>query len=101
MPLYVYNCDDCDRQFEVFVRSRATRAPSACEHCGGKHISRQISGFAVAHSELDRLRSQDPQYKQMVEESVRETASYADPMRHLEKMIPFDAADDPGDPINF
>jgi len=32
---------------------------------------------------------------------VKKSASYADPMRHLEKMIPFDAVDDPGDPIEF
>ncbi|MEZ4501358.1 MAG: zinc ribbon domain-containing protein [Dehalococcoidia bacterium] len=100
MPLYVYRCDDCDERFEVFLRTPRASSPSTCEHCGSKNIKRQVAGFAVANSELDRLRALDPQYKRMVEDHVRDTPE-ADPMRHLEKMIPFDAAQEVGDPVDF
>jgi putative FmdB family regulatory protein len=100
VPLYVYDCNACDHRFEVFLRSSSAVAPETCESCGSTSISRSVSGFAIARSELDRLRTLDPRYKQMVDEAVKSTPE-ADPERHLKKMIPFSAASEVGDPINF
>jgi putative FmdB family regulatory protein len=100
MPLYVYDCNDCDHRFEVFLRSANAVAPSRCESCGSVSIARTVSGFAIARSELERLRALDPRYKRMVDEAVRNTPE-ADPERHLQKMIPFDAAAEVGDRIDF
>ena len=99
MPIFEYRCLACSEQFDVLLRSAKARPPSKCPHCGARRIERQLARFSVAHSELDTLRALDPKYKQMVDDEMRKTASYADPMRHLEKMSPLDAAHAPGDPL--
>lgn len=100
MPLYVYDCGDCDHRFEVFLRSSTAAVPVKCESCGSASISRSVSGFAIARSELERLRALDPRYKRMIEEAVKNTPE-ADPERHLKKMTSFDSATEVGDRINF
>lgn len=74
--------------------------PEACQICGESAIERQLSAFAVTHSEVDALRSLDPMYKRMVEDQMARTPD-AEPMRLLNKLTPFDAAADPGEPIDF
>lgn len=101
MPIYEYECEDCGVATEILVRSIYFRSPTDCQDCGSTNIKKKLANFSVAHSEIDELRALDPKYKRMVDDEVRRSASYGDPMRHIEKMIPFDAVDDPGDPINF
>ncbi|MEE8337265.1 MAG: zinc ribbon domain-containing protein [Dehalococcoidia bacterium] len=101
MPIYEYECEDCGAAIEILVRSIYFRSPTDCQECQSTNIKKKLANFSVAHSEVDTLRALDPKYKRMVEDEVRRSASYADPMRHIEKMIPFDAVDDPGDPINL
>jgi putative FmdB family regulatory protein len=101
MPIYEYRCRDCSAEIELLVRTVYFRPPTSCAECGSKSVERKLANFAVARSELDRLRSMDPKYKQMVDDEMRKTESYAEPMKHLAKMIPMDAVDDPGDPVDF
>lgn len=50
MPIYEYQCDDCDTRFEMLrPRSKADNPP-ACKNCQGTHTSRAVSRFA-AHSD--------------------------------------------------
>ncbi len=100
MPLYEYRCADCSAETERLERAAAVRPPLKCDRCGSTRMDRQLAGSASAHSEFDRVQALDPKYKQMVDDEWRKT-SYADPMKYLEKMIPFEAADDPGDPIEL
>ncbi len=100
MPLYEYRCADCSAETERLVRAAAARSPLKCDQCGSTHMDRKPAAFAIAHSELDNVQALDPKYRQILDEEWRKT-SYADPMNYLKKMIPFDAADDPGDPIDF
>ncbi len=99
MPLYTYRCQKCESVFEALVRPNRPE-PDACQICGEASIQRQMSAFAVTHSEIDALRSLDPTYKRMVEDQMARTPD-AEPMRLLNKLTPFDAAEDPGDPIDF
>lgn len=99
MPLYTYRCQKCEAVFEALVRPNRPE-PEACQICGEAAIQRQMAAFAVTHSEVDALRSLDPMYKRMVEDQMARTPD-AEPMRLLNKLTPFDAADDPGDPIDF
>jgi len=49
MPIYEYQCDDCDTRFEMLrPRSKADKPP-VCKNCQGSHTSRAVSRFA-AHS---------------------------------------------------
>ncbi|MEX2031989.1 MAG: zinc ribbon domain-containing protein [Dehalococcoidia bacterium] len=99
MPLYTYRCGACDTEFEALVRPNKPE-PEACQACGKKQIARQLSRFAITHSEVDSLRSLDPMYKRMVEDQMARTPE-AEPMRLLNKLTPFDAAQEVGDPIDF
>jgi putative FmdB family regulatory protein len=99
MPLYTYRCDACGAIFEALVRPNRPE-PAKCEICGKPEIQRQLSAFAVTHSEVDALRSLDPMYKRMVEDQMAKTPD-AEPMRLLNKLTPFDAAHEVGDPIDF
>ncbi|MPZ98899.1 MAG: hypothetical protein GEU80_06075 [Dehalococcoidia bacterium] len=100
MPLHTYQCNDCQSVFEVLVRPPRRQGPEKCEFCGKNNLTKKPSAFAVTHNELDALRSLDPTYKRMVEDQMAKTPE-AEPMRHLNKLTPFSAASDPGDPIDF
>ena len=39
MPLYEYNCLDCDSQFELLIRASET---PACPHCEGEQLVKQL-----------------------------------------------------------
>ena len=97
MPIYAYRCPACALQFEVLVRAAE---PERCEQCGASGIERAVTSFAVTHSDLEQMRSLDPKYKQMVDDLIDSTPE-AEPMRLLDRLTPFDAAEDPGDPIEF
>ena len=42
MPIYEYACDDCQKEFEMFVGIRDA-AVQECKHCAGKNIRKLIS----------------------------------------------------------
>ncbi len=46
MPLYEFQCVECDRPFEELVRSSAAIAEVKCPTCGSEHIQRKLSMFA-------------------------------------------------------
>lgn len=48
MPLYEYRCPECQGRFEVIQHLGASAAETACPTCGGKHVERQFSTFAMA-----------------------------------------------------
>src|SRR5579864_4920034 len=101
MPLYVCQCRRCDVRTEVFQRRMdAPREGCVCEACGSGELDRVYTPFAVYRSELDKLRSLDPKYHARVDQALANTRE-ADPMRHLERMTPFESAAEPGDPIKF
>ena len=100
MPLYVYQCRRCDVRTEVFQRRIDTPREAVCEACGAIELERVYSTFATYRSELDRLRSLDPKYYARVDQALDNTRE-ADPMRHLQRMTPFDSVSEPGEPIKF
>lgn len=53
MPIYEYRCNACKRRTSVFVRSVSSPVRAACEHCGGKKLSRLVSKFAVHDGRLN------------------------------------------------
>ena len=44
MPIYEYNCRDCDATFEALVRSGE---PVACPHCGSASLNKLLSAPVV------------------------------------------------------
>ena len=40
MPLYDYHCQDCDKTFELLVRSSTI---PACPACAGQHLEKLLS----------------------------------------------------------
>lgn len=47
MPIYEYACQDCDTQFEKFVRSMQADVKVKCPQCGGTHIKKGWSIFGT------------------------------------------------------
>src|SRR4051794_4780404 len=100
MPVYVYECKQCNRTSEVFQRSVSAASQPVCDHCGSGDLQRAVTSFAVPKSEIDRLQQLDPRYYRKVDDAIARTPE-ADPMRHLQKMTPYSAASDPGPKIDF
>ncbi|MCC6528620.1 MAG: zinc ribbon domain-containing protein [Polyangiaceae bacterium] len=48
MRLYDFRCDDCDRVFEELV---SPGDEVRCPACASTHATRQLSAFAVGHSD--------------------------------------------------
>jgi putative FmdB family regulatory protein len=46
MPIYEYDCGDCERRFEILVRDDEDKSP-ACPDCGGRRCARAFSTFAM------------------------------------------------------
>jgi putative FmdB family regulatory protein len=43
MPIYEYDCRECEKRFETLVRSRDEKV--ACPECGGEQVERAWSTF--------------------------------------------------------
>ena len=48
MPLYEFNCQSCNQDFEKLVPSSNWRGTAACPHCGSKKLMKKLSTFASA-----------------------------------------------------
>jgi putative FmdB family regulatory protein len=57
MPIYEYQCSDCNRRVSLLWRSMAAAAEGTpvCPRCGGQQLRRLISRVAVVRSEESRL----------------------------------------------
>ena len=69
MPIYEYQCEDCEQRVELFVRSPGAGSERAtCPECGGRRLKRLFSGFATSaepsfpgYAALDDVDSEDPE----------------------------------------
>jgi putative FmdB family regulatory protein len=48
MPLYEYQCRDCEREVELLVRNEHERLE--CPECGGSKLMKLLSVTASAHT---------------------------------------------------
>ncbi|MDC0357978.1 zinc ribbon domain-containing protein [Oligoflexia bacterium] len=49
MPIYEFQCADCNHKFEVLMRNDAEH-PEKCPACGAPAPEKQLSGFAVGEA---------------------------------------------------
>jgi putative FmdB family regulatory protein len=96
----VYQCRRCEVRTEVLQRRLDVPREAVCEACGSADLERVFTPFATYRSEFDKLRELDPKYYARVDRALAKTRE-ADPMRHLQRMTPFDSATEPGEPIKF
>ena len=47
MPIYEYECADCQERFEDLIRNKADEEALACPACGSKKLTKQMSAFGV------------------------------------------------------
>ncbi|MBX2992880.1 MAG: zinc ribbon domain-containing protein [Bacteroidetes bacterium] len=52
MPAYAYFCNDCKREFTVFLTmtEHEKGTPPACTNCGSKNVVAEYSGATVITS---------------------------------------------------
>lgn len=48
MPIFEYQCDDCENVFEELVFSSSKTSGVKCPQCGGVHTQKLFSAFASA-----------------------------------------------------
>ncbi|MBN1658789.1 MAG: zinc ribbon domain-containing protein [Anaerolineae bacterium] len=48
MPIYEYTCQECDKEFEKFVRSMTAQPEIKCPQCGSVHVKKGWSAFATS-----------------------------------------------------
>ncbi len=48
MPIFEYQCQDCQEVFESLQMSRSHDVDADCPHCGSNHTERQVSSFATS-----------------------------------------------------
>ena len=56
MPIYEYRCEECDAEFELFVRSLCQVADPACPKCGSHKVKKALSLFGVGKASGSSLR---------------------------------------------
>ena len=49
MPIYEYQCGECDEKFEVIVRSSDEESGLRCPRCDARNVQRVVSVFS-SHS---------------------------------------------------
>lgn len=47
MPIYEYQCSDCEEEFEIMCSMSERDESPECPKCGGTSTERQMSSFAV------------------------------------------------------
>jgi len=47
VPIYEYQCEDCDQQFEEWFRTRRQVSEIACPRCGSQRVMKMLSVFGV------------------------------------------------------
>jgi len=48
MSLYLYHCQDCDKEFTQKLHiSEVEKAELTCPHCGGKRVHQLVSAFSA------------------------------------------------------
>ena len=45
MPIYEYHCGECDKDFELLVRSSTI---IECPGCGNQELKKKLSAFAIS-----------------------------------------------------
>lgn len=53
MPIYEFQCQDCQNRTSVFVRSVSSSVDVVCPSCGSKKLARLISRFGVSKTTKD------------------------------------------------
>jgi putative FmdB family regulatory protein len=100
VPIYVYACAGCGARVEKLVRRVADSAVPACAACGAPEMQRAVTQFTRVRDLASQMADLDPVYRKRIDAAIANTPE-ADPMRLLNKLTPFSAADAPGDPVNF
>ncbi len=60
MPIYEYQCNDCQQIFQQLIMGKTDEKNLKCQKCGSRNLKRLISRVAYHVSESDRLSAFDP-----------------------------------------
>ncbi len=50
MPIYSYQCEKCDKTFDLLEGMTAEKVERKCPVCGSKKVKKKMSGFSVGGS---------------------------------------------------
>ncbi len=46
MPIYEYQCQECNERFDKFIRSMLAEVEVVCPNCGSEQVNKGFSTFA-------------------------------------------------------
>jgi len=55
MPIYEFRCADCRKKTTIVTLAVGAAVEPACQHCGGRSMTKLVSRVAVRRSEESRL----------------------------------------------
>ena len=55
MPIYEYECSDCNKRFSLLILNPKTHGKPQCPKCGSRRLERLMSRFATAQSDERRM----------------------------------------------
>lgn len=87
MPIYEYQCPDCERLTDKYYPNINAPTELTCKFCS-KSARRIVSGAAYHASEETKTSKLDPRYEKLVDRAMR-NSSAADPERILRRTRPF------------
>ncbi len=92
MPIYEYNCSDCNQDVEVFFLSltEASEEKPLCPECGGKKLERIISSVSVAKEKTSPAAPGSQKQKTQKED----TKTLADTMNKADRKAKKEYGDD-------
>ena len=70
MPIYEYQCRQCDNEFELLIL-KGSPAP-ACPSCQSENVEQLLSGFAVSSEAISKSRLQAARKKYASSSTVRD-----------------------------
>lgn len=92
MPLYEFQCDDCQCISDIYFRTTSDTPAVVCRHCGSEAVRKMMSSFASPLSEQDKMARLDSKYEKKVEQTIAKAPADSHPNHYLRKMVPFSRA---------
>lgn len=56
MPLYEYQCNNCEHTFEIFQRTNNAKKTHKCPTCGTEDTKKRFSSFAAVGTQKSTIK---------------------------------------------
>ncbi len=79
MPLYEFQCDDCQGVSDIYFRTTSDARTVSCRLCGSEAVHKRMSSFASPLSEQDKMARLDSKYEKKVDQALAKAPADSHP----------------------